>query len=181
MENRLPGRTGISRRTAGDARGLLCTILGDAAAAKPPLIPYNPALRPRNRGRRTGRRLERTPQPAWATPLQALLLAERAPLLSGRDEDFTLPVTIGYTGLRWGEAVSLERDYVHPGEIHVEWQLREVGGTFYPAAAEGRLVPQSALGAVPASRPACVPGRAAGRPDGLPAGTALPVRDRARR
>ena len=67
-----PGQ-GISRRTARDARSLLGTILGDAAAHKPPLIPYNPALRPRNRGRRTGRRLERGPQRAWATPLEALL------------------------------------------------------------------------------------------------------------
>jgi hypothetical protein len=44
-ENRLPEQTGISRRTARDARSMLCTILGDAAATKPPLIPYNPALR----------------------------------------------------------------------------------------------------------------------------------------
>jgi len=58
-ENSLPARAGISRRTARDARSLLCTILGDAAAHKPPLIPYNPALRPRNCGRRTGRRLDR--------------------------------------------------------------------------------------------------------------------------
>ena len=97
-ENGLPTRAGVSRRTARDARSLLCTILGDAAAAKPPLIAYNPALRPRNRGRRTGRRLDRAPQRAWATPLQALLLAERAALLSGRDDDFTMLVTIGYTG-----------------------------------------------------------------------------------
>jgi hypothetical protein len=66
-----------AERVARDARSLLCTILGDAAAAKPPLIPYNPALRPRNRGRTTGRRLERAPQRVWATPLQALLVAER--------------------------------------------------------------------------------------------------------
>jgi len=59
------------------------------------------------------------------------MLAERAALVTGRDEDFTLLVTIGYTGLRWGEAAGLERDYLHPGEIHVEWQLREVGGTFH--------------------------------------------------
>jgi hypothetical protein len=56
-ENSIPARSGVSRRVARDARSLLCTILGDAAAAKPPLIPYNPALRPRNRGRRTGRKL----------------------------------------------------------------------------------------------------------------------------
>jgi len=130
-ENSLPAQTGISPRTARAARTLLGTILGDAAAIKPPLIPYNPALRPRNRGRRTGRRLERDPQRVWATPLEALLLAERAALLSGRDDDFTMIITIGYTGLRWGETLGLERDYLRPREMHVEWQLREVNGTFY--------------------------------------------------
>ena len=79
-ENALPASTGVAPRTARAARTLLGTILGDAAATRPPLIPYNPALRPRNRGRRTGRRLERTPPRAWATPLQALLLAERTAL-----------------------------------------------------------------------------------------------------
>jgi hypothetical protein len=53
-ENGLPAATGVSRRTARAARSVLCTILGDAAAARPPLIPYNPALRPRNRGGRQG-------------------------------------------------------------------------------------------------------------------------------
>jgi integrase len=130
-ENGLPAKFGVSRRTARDARSLLCTILGDAAAAKPPLIPYNPALRPRNRGRRTGRKLDRAPQRTWATPLETLLLAERAALLSGRDQDFTIVVTIGYTGLRWGETIGLERDYLHNSEIHVEWQLREVNGVFH--------------------------------------------------
>jgi integrase len=95
------------------------------------LIPYNPALRPRNRGRRTGHRLERSPQHAWATPLQVLLLTERAALLSGREEDFTMIVTIGYTGLRWGETIGLERDLVLPGELHFEWQLRELNGKFH--------------------------------------------------
>jgi hypothetical protein len=40
-------------------------------------------------------------------------------------------VTVAYTGLRWGEIIGLEREYLHPGEIHVEWQLRELGGRFY--------------------------------------------------
>src|SRR6516165_7896268 len=70
-ENKLPATEGVSRSTAKDARGLLHTILGDAAAAKPPLIPFNPAVRPRNRGRRTGRRLfDGSAQRAWATPLE---------------------------------------------------------------------------------------------------------------
>ena len=129
-ENGLPVRAGVSRRTARDARSLLRTILGDAAAARPPLIPYNPALRPRKRGRRTGRKLDRAPQRVWATPLQALLIAERAALLSGWDDDFTMIVMIGYTGLRWGEPIGLERDFVRPAEIHVESQLREINPKF---------------------------------------------------
>jgi integrase len=129
-QNALPAKEGISRRTASDARSLLGTILGDAAAHKPPLIPYNPALRPRNRGRKTGRRLQRSPQRAWATPLQALLLAERAALLTGRDDDLTLILTVAYTGLRWGEVIGLEHSHLHPGELWVEWQIREAG-TFY--------------------------------------------------
>ena len=130
-ENAIPARTGVCRRTARDARALLCTILGDAAAAKPPLVPYNPAIRPRNRGRRTGRRLDRGPQRGWVTPLQALLVAERAALLSGRDEDFTMIVTIAYTGLRFGEVIGLEREHVQRDEIHVEWQLREIRSAFH--------------------------------------------------
>ena len=149
-ENALPARTGVSPRTARAARTLLGTILGDAATTRPPLIPYNPALRPRNRGRRTGRRLQLSPQRAWATPLETLLLAERAALLTGRAEDFTMIVTIGYTGLRWGEAIGLERGHTHPGEIHVEWQLRELNGRFH------RLPPKDDSYRSPAWEP-CLP------------------------
>lgn len=79
----------------------------DAAAAKPPLIPFNPAVRPRNRGRRTGRKLDRAPKRAWATPLEVLLVAERAALLDGRDDEFTRQISIAYTGMRWGETTGL--------------------------------------------------------------------------
>jgi integrase len=130
-ENSIPAKEGVSQRTARDVRSLLGTILGDAAAHKPPLIPYNPALRPRNRGRKTGRRLARSPQRAWATPLQALLLAERAALLAGRDDEFTMILTYAYTGLRFAELLGLEHAYLHPGEIRVEWQLHEIGGRLH--------------------------------------------------
>jgi integrase len=130
-ERKLPATEGVSRSTAKDARSLLHTILGDAAAARPPLIPFNPAVRPRNRGRRTGRRLDRSPQRAWATPLELLLVAERAALLADRDDEFTMLVTIGYTGMRWGETIGLERDLLLPALINVEWQLREVSGRFH--------------------------------------------------
>ena len=130
-EQKLPAIEGVSRSTANDARSLLHTILGDAAAAKPPLIPFNPAVRPRNRGRRTGRGLDRSPQRAWATPLEVLLIAERAALLAGRDDEFTMLITIGYTGMRWGETIGLERDLLLLALINVEWQLREVSGRFH--------------------------------------------------
>jgi integrase len=130
-ENGLPATAGVSRRTAQDARSLLHTILGDAASARPPLIPFNPAVRPRNRGRRTDRRLDRSPQRIWATSLEALLIAERAALLTGRDDEFVLLVTIAYTGMRWGETIGLERNLLLPTLINVEWQLREIGGHFH--------------------------------------------------
>lgn len=128
-EKAIPARTGVSRSTAADVRSLLCTILGDAVTGK--LIRYNPALRPRNLGRRTGRKLERSPQRAWVTPLQTLLLAERAALITGRAGDFTLIIAIGYTGLRWGEAIGLERPFLRKTAVEVEWQLREINGTFH--------------------------------------------------
>jgi len=84
----------------------------------------------------------------WATPLQALLLAERAALLSGRDEDFTMIVTLSYTGLRWGETTGLERGYVRQGELHVEWQLREVKTAFprsSPSSGSGTRSPGCGL------------------------------------
>jgi integrase len=130
-EQKLPATEGVSRNTASDTRGLLHTILGDAASARPPLIPFNPAVRPRNRGRRTGRRLDRTPQRPWATPLEVLLVAERAALLDERDDEFTRQITIAYTGMRWGEVTGLERDFLLSDHINVEWQLREISGRFY--------------------------------------------------
>ena len=101
-------------------------------------------------GRRTGRRLARAPQRAWATPLQVLLIAERAALLSGRDDDFTMVVTTAYTGLRWGETIGLEREHTHPTEIHVEWQLRELRSAFH------RLPPKDDSYRSPAWEP-CLP------------------------
>jgi hypothetical protein len=58
------------------------------------------------------------------------LVAERAALLTGIDDEFTLVVTMAYTGMRWGETIGLEREYFRGSLINVEWQLREVG-SFY--------------------------------------------------
>lgn len=126
-EMAIPTKFGVQPSTARSARAVLCTILGDAAGARPPRLPFNPALRPRNRGRRTGRKLSRSPQRPWTTPLEALLIGERAALLSGVDDDFVLVQTLAYTGMRWGEAIGLEREFVTRSLINVEWQLRELG------------------------------------------------------
>ena len=157
------GRAGVSRSTAKDARSLLHTILGDAAsqAATDPLQPRRP---PRNRGRRTGRRLDRSPQRAWATPLEVLLVAERAALLAGRDDEFTMLVTIGYTGMRWGETIGLERDLLPRRLINVEWQLREISGRFHRLPPKDDSYRSTNGEPLPAGRPPALPRRAAGRP-----------------
>ena len=60
------------------------------------------------------------------TALGLLLIAERAALLSGRDDEFLAVVLLGFTGMRWGELVGLETRYVRPTGIRVEWQLYEL-------------------------------------------------------
>jgi hypothetical protein len=63
---------------------------------------------------------------AITTALGILLIAERAALLSGRDDEFVAVVTLGFTGIRWGELVGLEATFVRPAGIRVEWQLCEL-------------------------------------------------------
>lgn len=40
-------------------------------------------------------------------------------------------ITIAYTGMRWGETTGLEREFLQPTMINVEWQLRELNGKFH--------------------------------------------------
>jgi hypothetical protein len=63
--------------------------------------------------------------------VEVLLAAERAALLADRDDEFTMVVTIAYTGMRWGETIGLEQDLLLPALINVEWQLREIRGHFF--------------------------------------------------
>lgn len=138
----VPGIIGVGgAAAAGEVPVVVVPVAGRAGRAaggvscpggeRPPLIPFNPAVRPRNRGRKTGRRLDRAPQRAWASPLEVLLTAERAALLTGRDDEFTLLVAIGYTGMRWGETTGLEDNLIMSTLINVEWQLHEINGRFY--------------------------------------------------
>lgn len=122
--------SGYARRTARDARSTLTTILGDAI---PRYIQINPAQRRRGKGRKGQRRIERNEkaEKAWASPLLALLVAERCAALSGCDTDFVMVVTVAYTGMRWSEVIGLMPRYVHDDHIDISWKLYELGGRFY--------------------------------------------------
>ncbi|GIF02337.1 tyrosine-type recombinase/integrase [Paractinoplanes rishiriensis] len=122
--------TGLSRRTAHDIRSTLATVLADAV---PRYIQTNPAVRKRGKGRKGQRRIERIEkqEKVWASPLEALMLAERAAILSGEETDFTMNVTIAYTGARWSEAIGLPPECVRPGQIDIHWKLYELNGRFY--------------------------------------------------
>jgi hypothetical protein len=123
-------RCGYTQRTGRAARTVLATILGDAI---PRHLQVNPAVRRRGKGRRGIRRIERNEraEKAWATPLQALLVAERCAALSGCDTDFVMVVAIAYTAMRWSEAIGLGPDCVHDELIDINWKLYELNGKFY--------------------------------------------------
>ncbi|MCX4989479.1 MULTISPECIES: LacI family DNA-binding transcriptional regulator [unclassified Streptomyces] len=105
-------------------RGTLHLVLEDAIDED--LISSNPAAKRRGRGKRAGRSRNRGPEKVVTDPLGVLLIAERASLLSGRDDEFVAVVTKGYTGMRWGEIVGLETEFVRPAAARVEWQLYEL-------------------------------------------------------
>ncbi|MFD3561920.1 LacI family DNA-binding transcriptional regulator [Streptomyces sp. NPDC058686] len=90
------------------------------------LLTSNPAARRRGRGKRAGRSRDRGPEKVVTDALGILLTAERAALLSGRDDEFVATVLKGYTGKRWGEIVGLEPEFVRPNAFRVEWQLYEL-------------------------------------------------------
>lgn len=105
-------------------RTTLHTMLEDAVVAG--LIPGNPATKRRGKGKRAGRSRNRGPEKVIVDARQALLIAERAALLSGRDDEFVLVVTKYFTGLRWAELIGLETKFARLGSIRVEHQLYEL-------------------------------------------------------
>ncbi|MEU3772016.1 LacI family DNA-binding transcriptional regulator [Streptomyces sp. NPDC032472] len=105
-------------------RGTLHLILADAVDEE--LRESNPATRRRGRGKRAGRSRSRGPEKVVTSALGVLLIAERAALLSGRDDEFVGVVLKGYTGMRWGEVVGLETEFIRPAAVRVEHQLYEL-------------------------------------------------------
>ncbi|MCA1229962.1 tyrosine-type recombinase/integrase [Saccharopolyspora sp. 6M] len=98
---------GYKPSTVGHIRKVFSLILTDAVDDR--LIPSNPV---RTRGRR-GKRLhtKRVERP-WATPEQALLIADHAANLIGGWAG-VLITTAAYTGARWGELAGLQRINTH--------------------------------------------------------------------
>ncbi|MGW5272950.1 tyrosine-type recombinase/integrase [Streptomyces sp. NPDC004044] len=105
-------------------RGTLHLVFEDAIDEE--LISSNPAAKRRGRGKRAGRSRDRGPEKVVTDPLGILLVAERASLLSGRDDEFVAGITKAYTGMRWGELVGLETEFLRPAALRVEWQLYEL-------------------------------------------------------
>jgi len=69
--------------------------------------------------------------------------------LSGRDDEFAAVVLKGHTGMRWGEIVGLERNFVRPASVRVEWQLYELdSGESVQLLAQGRFLPDHRHAAV---------------------------------
>ncbi|MFE9099928.1 hypothetical protein [Actinomadura geliboluensis] len=120
-------RRRYSANTVSNTRNLLATILGDARDAR--LINDNAATRRRRRGKVAERRVQsaRTAK-QWATPLQALLLAERCAILTGCDADFVMWTVCAWCGLRWGELMGLQRHHVHGDRLVVDVQLAPPDG-----------------------------------------------------
>ncbi len=93
---------GLAPATVSGITKLFTMILADAVAER--LIAYNPAqLRRRGRGRTT-----RPAERVWATPEQALAVADQAALCY-HPWGAMLIATAAWTGMRWGEATGLHR------------------------------------------------------------------------
>lgn len=120
-------RAKYAASTVENRRNLYSTIFNDAVASG--RMARNPLARATRRGRRTGRggaQEEKT----WVTPLQALLIAERAAVYATDVTAFLAVVFLAYTGMRGRELVGLERRNVHLPErkLDVRWQLVEYTG-----------------------------------------------------
>lgn len=121
----------VSKRTARDVRSTLATCLQAAVRGK--RIPTNPAIRERATGKKATRRMARRQSKSkpWVTPIEGFNLAERAAVLSGRDDEFVELITILYTGLRWSESKGLDPDLLHEGVWDIDWKLYELKSRFY--------------------------------------------------
>ncbi|GAA4929138.1 tyrosine-type recombinase/integrase [Streptomonospora halophila] len=119
---------GYSESRIRAIRGRFSTMCSDAVAHG--LLYRNPAAQQRSRGRAAPRRVAAArdrEKKVTTSPLGALLIAERAAVLTGRDDEFTMLITKFYTGLRWGELIGIEKTLLSRDRLQVDWQLAEEG------------------------------------------------------
>ena len=126
---------GYSDGSIGTFLGTFRVCLSDAV---PGIIPFNPAASDdkAGRGKRGVARAaagRAAAEKVITTVLGGILVAERMAVLAGRDDEFILTVTLQHAGLRLGEGIGLEACYAGPGNIRVEWQLSQVGGSLIRA------------------------------------------------
>ncbi len=132
-------RGGYAPRTAKDIRDLLINVLGSAV---PRHLGFNPAARRRGKGRKGLKRIEahRRAAKQWATPLEVILLAERAAMLAGDVEVFLMLVTTAFTGLRWCEVLALTPESLLPdGRLDIQWKLYELSGFYWGHPKDGSI------------------------------------------
>lgn len=132
-------RAGYAPRTAKDARSLLGNLLGDAA---PRYIPTNPAARRRGKGRKGLRRVEAYQRAAkvWPSPLEVVLVAERAALASGDDDVFLKLATKAWTGLRWSEVLALSpKQLLAGGMLDISRKLYQINRFYLGFPKDGSL------------------------------------------
>ena len=98
--------SGYAATTVQTMMKILSMLLADAADEK--LIAANP-IRPRRRGRRQRTKMR---ERMWATPEEALRIADNAALLLG-PWAASLIATAAWTGARWGELTGLQRTNIH--------------------------------------------------------------------
>mgnify|MGYP000568228112 CR=1 FL=1 len=124
-------RAGYKPRTASDARSLMGNILGDAV---PRYLDRNPAARKRGKGRKGIKRVQAYQQSVkvWPSPLEMVLLAERAALLAHDDDVFVMLITKAWMGIRWSELLALAPDKLFEDEpmLNINTKLYELSG-FY--------------------------------------------------
>ncbi|MEU8277397.1 hypothetical protein ACFYOK_29620 [Microbispora bryophytorum] len=133
-------RAGYAPRTAQDARRLMINILGDAV---PRYIPTNPAARKRGKGRKGVKRVEAYQRAVkvWPSPLETVLIAERAALLAGESDDvFAMFVTKAWTGARWSELLAFGPQSLLPdGMLDIDSKLYELSGFYLGYPKDGSL------------------------------------------
>ena len=98
--------TGLAPTTVSSIKKLFAMMLADAVAER--LIAYNP-VQPRRRGRG---RPPRTVEKIWATPVEALQVADQVATCY-HPCGALLILTAAWTGARWGELTGLHRKNVH--------------------------------------------------------------------